>query len=100
MNNRLIKFLVSCEELLEAVNEKFWLNKIKVVIGKASNDWDVKLLDEIISWYGGMGSFNDLIICNSNGHILKKEDEKRVNNKLSEIRTHIYQVAMNLKKEN
>ena len=42
---------------------------------------------------GGMGSFNDLIICQANRHRINPEDEDAVNNKLQKLSSKAYKLA-------
>lgn len=96
--NSLIQLLISCEVLLRSVGENFWAGKIKTIIQKGSSELDMYRLEEILSWYGGMGSFNDLIISVHNDHKLNGQDEKKLNDELSKIRSDIYQEATLQKK--
>lgn len=96
--NSLIQLLISCEVLLRSVGENFWAGKIKAIIQKGSSELDIYQLEEILSWYGGMGSFNDLIISVHNDHELNGQDEEKLNGELSNIRSDIYQEATRQKK--
>ena len=75
--------------LLDSVGETFWASKIRVVL--QSGD-----LDEILSWYGGMGSFNDLLIATANGHQVSREQEPANNAQLRKLQTQIYERARRL----
>ena len=94
--NSLIQLLISCETLLRSVGEKFWADKIKRTLDKGGESLDFYLLEEIISWYGGMGSLNDLIICEINGHLLKEKDEKTLNDEFNRVSSAIYEEAIRL----
>ena len=72
--NSLIQLLNSCEALLRSIGELFWADKIKAVIQKGVGGLDIYMLEEITTWYGGMGSFNDLIISVHNDHDLNCRD--------------------------
>jgi hypothetical protein len=52
LTEALMKMLV----LLDSVGETFWTSKVRSVLPSLEPD-------EILSWYGGMGSFNDLLIA-------------------------------------
>ena len=45
---------------------------------------------------GGMGAFNDLIICQANRHRISPEDEDSVNNKLQKLSSKAYKMAMHV----
>ena len=71
--------------MLDSFGEKEWSNKIN----QATKTDDIDPA-KILSWYGGMGSFNDLLISNHNGHAIKQRDEDVVNEELSDLRNKIY----------
>ena len=96
--NSLINLLTTCEVLLRSVREIFWADRIKSIIQRNDRSLDIYTLKEIISWYGGMGSFNDLFISEHNSHILNGRDGERLNYELDELRSNIYREAMYLKK--
>jgi hypothetical protein len=94
----LIQLLVTCEKLCRKVEELYWADKIKRVLQKNGENADAYLLSEIISWYGGMGSFNDLIISKYNGHQVNGVEEDKLNDELSRLRSAIYQEVVHLKR--
>lgn len=96
--NNLISLLLTCECLLRGVEEIFWADKILKIIKKSHENFNSYILDEIISWYGGMGSFNDLLISRYNSHRVAAEDEDKINQELDRVRSEIYMVAMELQK--
>ena len=95
----LIQLLISCEALLRSIGETFWSDKIQFALKKGGNSIDIYLLEEILTWYGGMGSFNDLMISRYNGHLLDEKDEEKLNDELNRLRSQIYQEAMRLKRD-
>ena len=96
--NALFQLLVACEALLQTVGETFWTDKIKRILrkGKDGEAIDIQLVEEIISWYGGMGSFNDLMISECNGHLVNSDDENKLNDELNKLRGAIYEEAVKL----
>lgn len=94
----LIRLLITCEALLRSVEEAFWADKIQAVLKRGGGSLDLYLLDEILSWYGGMGSFNDLMISEYNDHLLKGKDEEKLNSDLNRLKNEIYQEAVRLKR--
>ena len=47
--------------LLERVNEHYWADWLKVALSRIEND-DFSGIPYLIAAYGGMGSFNDILI--------------------------------------
>lgn len=90
---RLYKSLSQCLELLQSVNESFWSEKIKTILAQKDLAQSAR---GILDWYGGMGSFSDLIICRVNGHEITAANEPSINKKLSTLRTKIYEDANSL----
>lgn len=91
---QLVKLMFECEVLLRSVGEVFWSNKIHVALKeKEREDF---LLREVLSWYGGMGSLNDLVISEYNGHVLKGKDEERLNQELDQLINLMYEEAVRL----
>jgi len=72
--------LVEIYKLLSLVEEKNWSSKIKVILKKINENKPIPP-KEILSWYGGIGSFNDVMISAFNGHkIVGDENEFREEN--------------------
>ncbi len=95
----LIQLLITCETLLRSVDEKFWADKIKRVLDKGGESLELYLLKEILSWYGSMGSFNDLMISEYNDHVLNGKDEEKLNDELMSIRSAIYEEVVRLTRD-
>lgn len=94
----LIQLLMTCEALLRSVRETFWAERIQTVLERGGTSLDLYSLKEILSWYGGMGSFNDLMISEYNDHLVKGKDEEKLNDDLNRLRNEIYQEAVRLKR--
>lgn len=94
----LIQLLIACEALLRSVGETFWADKIQAALKKGGSSIDIYLLEEILSWYGGMGSFNDLMISRYNEHLVEGKDEEKLNDELNRLRSQIYKEAARLKR--
>jgi len=82
--------------LLRSVDETFWSGKIEDVLRKDITPFAAR---NILRWYGGMGSFSDLMICRMNGHDVRSEDESRINKKLSALRAEIYEESATFARE-
>ena len=95
---KLEQLLTSCESLLRGIGEYFWADKIKTVLKKIENgDIASYVFEEIQSWFGGMGSFNDLVISRYNDHLIDEKDEQRLNDHLNKLRREIYDEVIRLK---
>lgn len=95
----LVRLLITCEALLRKVDEIFWADKINYIFKKGNANLDLYLIEEIISWYGGMGSFNDLIISVYNDHAVAAEDECKINEELNALRSKLYKEAIRLRRQ-
>jgi hypothetical protein len=58
---------------------------------------DFAAFDQVLGAYGGMGSFNDLLILACNGHLVEREREAAVNDRLGHLRTAIWTSATALR---
>ncbi len=72
-----------------------WLEKDMMLLEKS----DFYGIEHLLSAFGGMGSFNDLYICQENGHIIEKEETVLVNDKLFRLNSSIYGLAETIRKE-
>jgi hypothetical protein len=82
--NRLMQVLEAIEGLLRTHGENFWAEWIDSADMRLRNS-DAYGLDELVSFYDGIGSLNDLIICPENGHVIRREDEEQVNAHLKDL---------------
>jgi len=78
--------------LLEQTGEKFWRDWINEDLHYWKNSKSVK---HHLSAYGGMGSFNDLVICKKNNHKVTKQQESWINPLLSDLKSICYYSAKN-----
>lgn len=60
---------------------------------------DPVVYDEILEAFGGMGSFNDLLVLRHNGHLIEQNQEQAVNDRLADLRTAIWTNATALRHE-
>jgi hypothetical protein len=60
---------------------------------------DSAAFGHILGAFGGMGSFNDLLILAWNGHLIQPEQEAVVNDSLGHLRTAIWASATALRHE-
>lgn len=83
-------------QLLAAVGEKHWSAWIRDDLERWSSRAEV---DHHLSAYGGMGSFNDLIICPENGHIVTKVQEPWANETFEWLKSLCFQFARDPSKD-
>ena len=74
-------------ELLKNCGEKSWANAIECSWSESEQDLDYAK-NRIRALYGGMGSFNDLVLHSPDGVPLKAE-----NDELDDLRSQLYELA-------
>ncbi|MBN1531575.1 MAG: hypothetical protein JXA20_02835 [Spirochaetes bacterium] len=84
--------------LLESDDETQWKNRM-IESRRRLLDSDHSGIDHLLGSYGGMGSFNDLVIGQSikNGNLVWEEDCKEKNDTLSRLRSRAWELALNIK---
>jgi hypothetical protein len=84
--------LLEVNDLLESVGETWWSEKAKKMARRDdpsfSSDW-------VLSWFGGMGSFSDLLLCRTNGHSGTEEELSAKNVQLGLLRSQLYAACLN-----
>jgi len=75
--------------LLSQCGETFWRSKLSSTKKKDVNAQK----RDVMAWFGGMGSFGDLIISKYNGHSVDESDESKLNDVLDSLRNELYQLA-------
>jgi hypothetical protein len=73
--------------LLESVRDPFWSDKVRATLAATVDP------REVLSWFGGMGSLNDLVISPLNGHLVTPDQEGPANQRLDDLRWSIYHLA-------
>lgn len=59
---------------------------------------DAPGLDTVLDAYGGMGSFNDLVLCEANGHDVARARPAAMNAELDELRTAAWTLAREVRR--
>jgi len=92
--DELIKALDEIIQLLESDGEEHWSRWMRESRARLLNS-DYFGIEHLRSAYGGMGSFNDLVICQSyeNGEFEWKEGYIEKNNRLDELRGKAWELA-------
>lgn len=96
----LVEVLKQLVELLETSDESHW-SKILVKSKVRIEDSDFSGVELLLGSYGGMGSFNDLIIHQptSLGVVKFTKDGVESNEKLSALRTQAWNLAQDIKRD-
>ena len=86
-------------QLLESDGEEHWSTWMRQACDWLSNS-DYAGIEKILSAYGGMGSFNDLVICQSHidGQFEWKEGHGEKNNRLDELRSKAWDLANQIRR--
>jgi hypothetical protein len=69
-----------------------WLAKDAATI----RNLDLRGVEHFLGAFGGMGSINDLVICQLNGHKIAEEQEDAANNKLRSLLSEAATLARKL----
>lgn len=92
--------LVTLDELvllLRTHNEQRWAEWLDDD-RRALAQFDAKALDHLLGAYGGMGSFGDLVIHPTNGHVVRVDMIDEVNERLSRLQSGVYKLASDLRR--
>ena len=94
----LTKTLDALIELLNDVGESHWSSWMQKSNKRILNS-DYSGIEHLLGAFGGMGSFNDLVLMKVNGHRIKESQTADLNSKLSELRTSIYTLANEIRRD-
>lgn len=86
--------LVAC---LDSVGERGWSQHFRRARVDLANG-DSYGLERILAAYGGMGSFNDLVICPHSGHTFDSDQISAVNEKIHALGGRIRSQATELRR--
>ena len=84
-------------ELPRRYGEGHWADRITDAIRRI-NDGDLSGVDYLLRAFGGMGSLNDLLIHEANGHSIAAVEVGPVNDRLDELRTRVYSAASRIRR--
>ena len=85
-------------QLLEKHNVRNWAEWLKKDIARIQRS-DIYGVEHLLSLFGGMGSFNDVYICEENGYSINDDEILIVNERLSELRSEIYDLSSKICKK-
>jgi|SRR3954452_822900 hypothetical protein len=97
LREALLLTLRDIESILERVGEEHWRRWIAARKNDI-NAWYEDGVSDLLSGYGGMGSFNDLVLHPMNGHRLSDSETASINEGLSTLRSTAYRQAMELRR--
>ena len=75
-------------KLLEVVNENHWIKEFEFFMSELEYSETKDLLRKLLKIYGGMDSFNDLVLY-KNGMLCSYENER-----LDNLRKELYQILI------
>jgi len=92
--DELLETLDEIIQLLESDGEQHWSRWMRQSRERLRNS-DFSGIQHLLSAYGGMGSFNDLVICQNyeNRQFRWKEGHVEQNNRLATLRSKAWELA-------
>ncbi len=82
--------------LLEHVGEATWKSRIESVLAGLDGTPTRATAREVLKWFGGPESFNELLIAAANGHRVHVSEEACWNDDLDRVREGIFGAACDL----
>jgi hypothetical protein len=79
-------------KLLRRVGENHWSEWLDDSLCRIENS-DFSGIKHLRDAFGGMGSFDDLIIMSANGHVVSNDDCCAVNARLDDLRHELYELS-------
>jgi hypothetical protein len=95
---KLLEALDRAVALLRDCSVDFWADWLESDRRKIA-EGDRYALEHLLMAFGGMGSFNDLVIHPLSGHVVDDVDVDRVNRELTTHRSEIWSAAKAMKRE-
>jgi hypothetical protein len=93
--NALAEALETLVARIRASGESFWSQRIEDDL-HFIRQGDAYGANRFLTYFGGMGSLNDLILCAENGHKVEKADVSRVNDEVRDLLSRAYQLARSI----
>ncbi|HXD86653.1 MAG TPA: hypothetical protein VN641_09175 [Urbifossiella sp.] len=84
--------------LLERVGEDHWAAWLREDLARIRGG-NIEGLSHLRSAFGGMGSFNDLVIHTVNGHRIVPDESDSVNKELDLLRSSIFEVVQSVRQQ-
>lgn len=84
--------------LLQSAGEAHWTGWLEESLRRIENG-DLSGIDHFLGAYGGMGSFNDLILARANGHTVLQAEQSAINERLAALRSAMYDLASEIRRD-
>jgi hypothetical protein len=81
--------------LLCAAGERHWISWMSQSLAQIENGNSAGIV-KLLSAYGGMGSFNDLVLSSSDGRFLEDAECQQLNQSLDTLRSELFALATEL----
>ena len=79
--------LLKVSVLLKSVGETWWSEKAEKMATRSDGSYSS---EAVLSWFGGMGSFNDILLIQRNGFVGSAEVLDAKNAELRALQTQLY----------
>ncbi|WP_286829408.1 MULTISPECIES: DUF6966 domain-containing protein [Kordiimonas] len=86
----LLSDLGRLSDLLNRVKAAFWASKVNKAKQFLDDGHHTAASEEMRSWFGGMGSLNDLVIHPVNGHAVSDKEMDAVNAELANLKSSLF----------
>ncbi len=85
-------------QLLRKVGESHWAKWMETALRRIENG-DFSGVEHVLGAYGGMGSFNDLVLAAVNGHAVNDDNWRDYNDRLDSLRGELYTLANDVRRD-
>lgn len=92
----LLDALAQLADLLEQHGEDHWAQWFRTDLTRLQRG-DGYALDHVLRAFGGMGSINDLMLCQANGHAVAPSDEAALDDQLRGLLDLVHRAATALR---
>lgn len=93
----LIEALSRASQLLRSHNEDEWSHNLDVA-RQLIVDRNFRGVEQVFGSFGGMGSFNDVVIHPVNGHLIDESEVPAANDRLDALRGRLWKLASDLRR--
>ena len=93
---RLFALIDEARDLLEGSGVEDWADWLDQR-ARGLRSFGFNGIESFLQGFGGMGSFNDLLVLAFNGHKITPSDENAVNARLDQLRADMYRTAQRIR---
>lgn len=93
----LLTVLARISGLLREAGARHWATWVNTAAARIRAG-DASGLDIVLDANGGMGSFNDVVLCEANGHDVRPDRIDAINSELDELRTVAWELAREVRR--